>query len=179
MQKRRNSIANALELCLSCTNLSKCPTKSICLPHKHNHVSVAFIVPRNLWNDLYYNKCVSEKPIVINSSYMFLANMILIDPSLRMITRKISLSNSVQGAQAMISHSPLMISGIGRYGEERTQQGIAHSRFAPSQWESALLCNNISHWLGASLESALTLIWIWHYISEEPQQSGLPIPKYN
>ena len=29
------------------------------------------------------------------------------------------------------------------------------SRFAPSQWETALLCNDVSHWLGASLESAL------------------------
>ena len=26
---------------------------------------------------------------------------------------------------------------------------------APSQWETALLCNDVSHWLGASLESAL------------------------
>ena len=31
----------------------------------------------------------------------------------------------------------------------------ADSRFAPSQWETALLCNNVSHWLGANLESAL------------------------
>ena len=31
----------------------------------------------------------------------------------------------------------------------------ADSRFAPSQWETALLCNDVSHWLGASLESAL------------------------
>ena len=31
----------------------------------------------------------------------------------------------------------------------------AESRFAPSQWETALLCNGVSHWLGASLESAL------------------------
>ena len=30
----------------------------------------------------------------------------------------------------------------------------ADSRFAPSQWETALLCN-VSHWLGASLKSAL------------------------
>ena len=29
------------------------------------------------------------------------------------------------------------------------------SRFAPSQWETALLCNAVSHWLGASLESTL------------------------
>ena len=31
----------------------------------------------------------------------------------------------------------------------------ADSRFVPSQWEMALVCNNVSHWLGASLESAL------------------------
>ena len=31
----------------------------------------------------------------------------------------------------------------------------ADFRFAPSQWETALLCNDVSHWLGASLESSL------------------------
>ena len=31
----------------------------------------------------------------------------------------------------------------------------AGSRFAPSQWETSLLCNDISYWLGTSLESAL------------------------
>ena len=30
----------------------------------------------------------------------------------------------------------------------------ANSRFTPSQWETALLCNDVSHWLGASLESS-------------------------
>ena len=35
----------------------------------------------------------------------------------------------------------------------------AGSRCAPSQWEMALLCNDISHWLGASLESALRCHW--------------------
>ena len=29
----------------------------------------------------------------------------------------------------------------------------ADSRFAPSQWETALLCNDVSNWLGANLES--------------------------
>ena len=33
------------------------------------------------------------------------------------------------------------------------------SRFAPSQWETVLLCNDVSHWLGASLESALLMEW--------------------
>ena len=32
------------------------------------------------------------------------------------------------------------------------------SRFAPSQWETALLCNGVSHWLGANLESANNLL---------------------
>ena len=44
-----------------------------------------------------------------------------------------------------------------------TKQGYgqhfrADSRFAPSQWETALLCNDVSHWLGGSLESALQYI---------------------
>ena len=34
----------------------------------------------------------------------------------------------------------------------------ADSRFAPSQWEMALLCNDVSHWLGANLESTLILV---------------------
>ena len=32
---------------------------------------------------------------------------------------------------------------------------VADSRFAPSQWEKALLCNDVSHWLGGNLQSAL------------------------
>ena len=35
----------------------------------------------------------------------------------------------------------------------------ADSIFAPSQWGTALLCNDVSHWLGASLESDLGFIW--------------------
>ena len=38
---------------------------------------------------------------------------------------------------------------------------MADSRFAPSQWETALLCNDVSHWLGASLDSAL-MSWYGH-----------------
>ena len=37
----------------------------------------------------------------------------------------------------------------------------ADTRFAPSQWETALLCNDVSHWLGASLESALRCDSFW------------------
>ena len=36
----------------------------------------------------------------------------------------------------------------------------ADSGFAPNQWEMALLCDDISHWLGASLETGLSqMIW--------------------
>ena len=35
-------------------------------------------------------------------------------------------------------------------------EGIrADSKFAPSQWETPILCNGVSHWPGANLESAL------------------------
>ena len=37
------------------------------------------------------------------------------------------------------------------------RQFTADSRFAPSQWETPLLCNGVSHWLGASPKSALVL----------------------
>ena len=35
---------------------------------------------------------------------------------------------------------------------------MADSSFAPSQWETALLCNDVSHWLGANLKSAVVYI---------------------
>ena len=37
----------------------------------------------------------------------------------------------------------------------------ADSRFAPSQCETTLLCNDVSHWLGTSLESALCMCPYW------------------
>ena len=33
----------------------------------------------------------------------------------------------------------------------------ADTRFATSQWKTASLCNDVSHWLGANLESALSI----------------------
>ena len=33
----------------------------------------------------------------------------------------------------------------------------ADSRFVPSQWETPLLCNDVSHWLGTNIESAVGL----------------------
>ena len=56
---------------------------------------------------------------------------------------------------------------------------MADSRFAPSQWEAALLCNDVSHWLDASLESALYLPPLpMRKISNTtniPCRAGLPI----
>ena len=40
----------------------------------------------------------------------------------------------------------------------RERVSRADSRIAPTQWETALLCNDVSHWLGASLESALVSV---------------------
>ena len=50
----------------------------------------------------------------------------------------------------------------------------ADSRFVPSQWETALLWNDVSHWLGASLASALfkvstgLLSWQWGILPWQP-----------
>ena len=49
----------------------------------------------------------------------------------------------------------------------------ADSRLAPSQWETLLLSNAVSHWLGANLESALqhignvtvVAVWCWKSIN--------------
>ena len=41
----------------------------------------------------------------------------------------------------------------------------ADSRFAPSQWETALLCNDVSHGLGTNLKSALYYIRHSHWLS--------------
>ena len=51
-------------------------------------------------------------------------------------------------------------------------QGSVSSRYAPSQWEMSLQCNNISHWLGAYLDWSLemevcgwcNICWwcVWH-----------------
>ena len=47
-------------------------------------------------------------------------------------------------------------------------------RFAPSQWEMVLLCNNISHWQGAGLELAVNIMFLltggntylqWHLLA--------------
>ena len=35
----------------------------------------------------------------------------------------------------------------------------ADTKFVPSQWEKALLCNNVSHWLGANLEWETVLLF--------------------
>ena len=40
---------------------------------------------------------------------------------------------------------------------------LAWTWFVPSQWETALLCNDVSHWLGASLGSALYILYIYIY----------------
>ena len=43
----------------------------------------------------------------------------------------------------------------------RPQEVRADSRFVPSQCETVLLCNDVSHWLGARLESVLEVGRPW------------------
>ena len=48
------------------------------------------------------------------------------------------------------------------------------SRFVPSQWETVLLCNDVSHWLGTSLESGL----IYPTCAKGIKYSWLPIDTF-
>ena len=57
--------------------------------------------------------------------------------------------------------------GLGRkYLGERVDcyNGRDQSRNVPSQWETSLQCNNVSHWLGAYLDSSL--YWLGLYCAE-------------
>ena len=67
--------------------------------------------------------------------------------------RKPRLSGGQTHCQNCRSSPPCSMLGIGLHGCRDD------SRFAPSQWETALLCNDVSHWLGASLESSLWVQW--------------------
>ena len=51
----------------------------------------------------------------------------------------------------------------------------ADSRFAPNLWEMVLFCNDVSHWLGVSLQLALpALIWTnLDLLSTEPLPANL------
>ena len=53
----------------------------------------------------------------------------------------------------------------------------ADSRLAPRQWETSLQSNAVSHWLGANLESALSLWqwWLWWWVGEEWSWGGRQI----
>ena len=51
----------------------------------------------------------------------------------------------------------------------------ADSRFKSSQWETALLCNNVSHWVGASLESDLESVSMSYSIHDLQSWFGCSI----
>ena len=59
------------------------------------------------------------------------------------------------------------------YAENR-----ADSRFVPSQWETPLQSNTVSHWLGANLETALQnylsrvsqSMWYWTHTVDKPMR---------
>ena len=53
----------------------------------------------------------------------------------------------------------------------------ADSRFAPSQWETALLCNGVSHWLAPSLASALVNSYLHNTLTWFLIRSGIKAMK--
>ena len=53
----------------------------------------------------------------------------------------------------------------------------ADSRLAPSQWETSLQSNAVSHWLGANLESALDCMYA-HVFSCSPPEPAVSEPEH-
>ena len=122
VQERCNSIANTMELHLSCTN----------------PLIYANIKSKSSFRHLHWNNSKREIQIIIETHKIHPIS----HPWMDIVWRKLTCYN---GAHMYFR---------------------AHTRFALSQWETALLCNNISHWLGASLESALYLLFLktFHHV---------------
>ena len=127
VQERGNSIANALELHLSCTNPSILlkSLKLVCWPG------------------------IDRKNDSIKSHNLM----------------RMSLLSIIHGLAG------LFLGSFDKHGliAIRIWISSADSRFAPGQWETALLCNDVSHWLGAKLESALDK---YNYIHDTMCVSG-------
>ena len=128
VQERRVSIATALELCLSCTNPSIFSNCSI-----WDHTTWCF----HMISDMLSREI---------HCYMYLQY----PEDLRNKMR-----DSITKYYGQRLHDPYHQHVTDTWDEIQTEVWRADSRFVPSQWETALLCNDVSHWLGASLESAL------------------------
>ena len=66
----------------------------------------------------------------------------------------------------LLGYIELMVCGEGNTQNDRGYYHRADSRLAPSQWETSLLSNAISHWVGANLESDLVSYvgWGWSHV---------------
>ena len=51
------------------------------------------------------------------------------------------------------------------------------SGFAPSQWETALLCNDVSHWLGANMKQPWRIPQE-HKYNRQSKEKNVLLPKY-
>ena len=70
------------------------------------------------------------------------------------------------------NHTSVHITGLRR---TFAWQHRADSRFASSQWETALLCNDVSHWLDADLKSALQHVQTTIAFGRSPRVKIYPI----
>ena len=52
---------------------------------------------------------------------------------------------------------------------------MANSRFAPNQWEMALLCNAVSHWLGAKPRISISPDTSFRATSDAGKEETLPV----
>ena len=76
-------------------------------------------------------------------------------------------SQNLGGPRYEFSCSEILWDLLVRHIGEKSNLHRADSKFAPSQWETSLQSNAVSHWLGANLESALPPPWChqeWYWL---------------
>ena len=135
MQERCNSIADALEFCLSCTNPSMWhTTRADCYMHHASQKNVngyfTTMMGMPLWQGVWWK---FDQHLAI-----------LCTPS----------TSQQQEGMVGVNRTAKPVGGYEEETVHSTRQRV-DSRFAPSQWEASLHSNAVSHWLGANLESAL------------------------
>ena len=162
-----------------------CPNDSVCCDHeplaRYVKIRVAHVpgTPRVMDPDMHHGTCVTHVPLCMSGS---IASGFLWSRcrekhsrhSRRMRNPQFSLSGKrpmveLGNADLLNDYALTLILKPSHSGCQSNHRKLSHwgmlywvdSRFAPSQWETAILRNDVSHWLGANLESAPLCLCYW------------------
>ena len=146
VRERRNSNALAMELRLSCIN----PLKSMCIFFIYSHCDVGS------WNPSSGKTRNCEVMVLTQFSWNIPTSVSVKSESAKTSTITYCPFDSAVECLYNITWTLVCYNTIfhrGRNLNDPWYKFWDDSRFVPGQWEMALLCNDVSHWPGANLES--------------------------